>query len=894
MLIKTKLHPPSLRAGLLARTNLMDRLRIAGGSAVILISGPAGSGKTSLTCQWIEQEKLPVAWYSLDEEDNSPDSFFRYLLTALVQTDQQLKNALNPLLADGHALSAENAIPHLIDALSNLTHTIRLVLDDFHQITNRDIHDAVARFVLYMPDGLQVIVLSRYSFPAPVDAAVVKKDYTEITADELKFTETEALDLLRKVISDGFPVDRVRDLHRHMEGWAAGLQLIGLSIRSKGAPLDLSNILNRAHEQIANYLIHDILQMQPEKMREFVLATALLDRFNPELCIAVTGMQDAVKILARLESMNLFLIPLDTGRKWYRYHHMFSQAIRHQVAMSNPDFVTAILAKAANWLAQNDYLEDALRCAFQSKDFEFAADLMEDDIMHFCETLDLASGIRWISRLPESVLNQRALLRLLQCGLLSLLMELSDVKAIISAIENSGDPDFSRYSGERLALCQDLFVCFSYMLHIFYADETSVVEDFQALRNNINLQNPFLEAYIETHIVSILISKGDLAQAENLLNRLSTVAVPRHDHLLRKRIHHAQIMALISKHRGRLSQAEQIIQQVLDFFNRQAREHIHMTFFLHRQLGNIYYQQNRLQEAREYAANTLRYYENFGLFDEIIAGNELWLQLHLAAGEKEQATQCIHKIRAYAVKLGIARLSDSADVCAARLALDLGNLAAAGLWSQRRNLQPDEPFSLLFAMECLTQARLFYAKGQYEKAAPLLETLRNRCVQKNLEELVLHIDIVQSAVYHAMNRPKKAVSLLKNALVHAEFEGYIRPFVNDYKLISPVLTGIVKQLPSDQSLDHLGRVMVACGMPLSSLTTARAGNQVANLTLSQREIEILTWVAQGCQNKEIARKAFISITTVKSHVSNIMVKLNAKTRTQAVLKAKERNILTIE
>lgn len=876
---------------MLFRKALIDRLRNTTGAALIFICGPAGSGKTSLARQWIEQGKRRGAWYSLDEEDNRPDAFFRYLLATLSQADEQLKSKLRPLLADRHALSAESVIVHLIGALSHLSYRIPLVLDDFHHITNCDLHDCLARLIRYMPDSLQIVIVSRHNLPTPVNAVVVKKNHTVITSDDLKFKEKESIDLFRKAISNGLSVDRARDLHRHMDGWATGLQLIDLLIQRKGGRLELSSILNQVYEDVANYLIHDSLRMQPESMRQFIFTTALLDQFSPSLCVAVSGRQDALKILTRLERMNLFLIPLDADRKWYRYHHVFSEVVRHHIALSDPDSIKAVQVKAAKWLALNNCPEDALHCALQSNDLEFAAGLMEDVNVRYFETLDLSAGLRWISKLPKRVLNRRALLRLQKCGFLFILMELSDVKEIISSIENNGSPDFSCYSGDKLALCQDLTTCFKYILDIFFIGNTSAIEQFQVKKKNINLHNPLLLSYIETYIVSILISKGDLSQADHVLHGLTTVAVAKHSQFLKKKLYQAQTMSLIAKLRGRLSQAEEIIQQVLDFFSCQGNRHIEMSFYLHRHMASIYYQQNRLGKAREYAANALKYCKNFGMYNEILAGNELWLQLYLAAGEKEQAAQCINKIKAYAIRLGIARIIDSAELCAARFAIEQDNLGAAGLWSQRRNLKSDESFSLLFGMECLTQARLYYAKGQYGHGAQLLRTLRNRCIKRNLGELVLHIDILQSAVYHAMNREDKAVFILKQALVLSEGEGYIRPFVNDAKNISPVLRGIVRQSAHDLSPDFLEKVLVACNMQTSRQSASCMRSRVDGLVLTQREFEILGWVAQGFQNKEIAQKAFIAIPTVKSHVSNILVKLDVKTRTQAILKAKEMNLL---
>lgn len=894
MLIETKLITTPLKSRLLLRKALIERLCAAGGYPLVLISGPAGSGKTSLACQWIQQANLRTAWYSLDKEDNEPDLFYRYFLTTLARTDEHLAMALGPVLENQRKLTGAMVVPHLIACLSTLFRDIHMVLEDFHRITNEKIHATLARLIQYIPARLHLVILSRYCLPGPMDAIILKKERLVISASNLQFTDKETATLYKEVIPLGFSPDQIRDLNRHMEGWAAGLQLIGLSAGSRGPIPDLSNILSQTHEQVANYLIHDVLRMQPVEIRNFIFATALLDRFNPELSAEVTGIPDAAKILERLERMNLFLIPLDTRRQWYRYHHIFSQVVRRQAAARDPDAICAILCKAALWSAQNNHLEDALRSAFQSNDIEFTADLMEDYIIKYIETFDLAAGLRWILKLPERVLNQRPLLRLQQCIILSLLTEFSDVKEILSALEINGAPDFGRYSGHKLSLCRDYAAYLKCTLNLFHAREYSVIKHYQVLRNKICPQNPLLVGFIETHIVLILISKGDLSAAESFLARLAKLPLSSSNHRMQKKIYHAQAKALIARYRGRLRKAEGIIFQVLQSSNRQGHQYRPLAYLLSRHLGNIFYLQNRLEKARACAASAVKYCEYFGLIDEILAGNELQLQLHLAAGDNEQAVQCIQQMRAYSEKLGIPLVAVSAEACAAQMAIDRGNLAAAELWSVRRNLRSDEPFSMLFGMECLIQARLFCARKRYGEAAQLLEILKNRCILRHLAELVLQIDILQSATRYAMDQQAKGESLLKEALAFSETEGYIRPFVNDAKLIAPILQRIADKLPRARMTHHLETIFSACGISLHTTAASRNSGLGGHEALTQREIEILGWMAQGFQNKEIAQKACIAITTVKSHVSNILVKLDVKTRTQAILKSREIELLKMK
>jgi len=372
MLIKTKIVPVPPRPGTLLRKALIQRLGAAEGYPFISISGPAGSGKTTLAGQWITQKRPQVAWYSLDEEDNAPDLFFRYLLEALARTEERFHKSFKPMLENQRELTGDKVIPHLIASLSNYPRNIHIVLDDFHQIINGVIHDSLVRIIQYSPTNLHFIILSRHDLPAPIAAATIKKERLAILSSELRFTEKETAALYKEIFPLSLSPEQIHDLHRHVEGWAAGLHLIGLSVGSRNAPVDLIDILDQAKEQVACYLIHDILNRQPDKIRNFVFTTALLDRFCPEMCAEVTGMSDSDQMLDHLKCMNLFLVPLSaesgSDRKWYRYNYMFSDVVRQQVDIVSTGLIRATLRKAALWLAQNGHLEDAFRIAFRSRE----------------------------------------------------------------------------------------------------------------------------------------------------------------------------------------------------------------------------------------------------------------------------------------------------------------------------------------------------------------------------------------------------------------------------------------------------------------------------------------------------------------------------------------------
>ncbi len=889
MLINTKLKIPSLRSDILYRKDLIKRLCGAEEYPFILLSGPAGSGKTSLICQWVMERCFAAVWYSLDQEDNEPDLFYRYLLASFIQADEGLKEPLGPMLGSQQQLVGDNVISLIIESVSDADRRFRLFLDDLHHIENEEILSALARLMKYMPATLQLVALSRYPLPPSMGSVALKKERLELFDSDLKFTEKETAALFKNVIPLPISAAQIRELNRYVEGWAAGLQLIGLEVKSKGDNFDLSSILNQASEQVAGYLIHDILGMLPEKIRSFVLATALLDRFNPEVCAEVTGQHDAARILARLERMNLFLIPLDGDGAWYRYHHMFSEAVRHQILIDHPDLITATLHQAALWFAASNHIEDAMRSAFRSGDFEFAADLLEDHIFQYILQLNPRTGLRWVDRLPSDILKPRILLRLQQCLILSVLMEFSKAKEVLASAESHSDWALQRYSEDKQALSKDYIIFLNGLLETFSADQSADIPKLLSRAKKISSKNRFLSTAVEFNTVFAYISTGDLAPAEASLARVTDAAASFD--IMVKKIFFDKAKSLIARNRGRIHLAEEIIIQVQQELERQGLRDTPMVFYLHRPLGYIYYLQNRLSEARECADLAVRYCEYSGLVEEIMAGHELRLMLHLADGEYKQAAECFKRLRTYSLTFGLPQFSAGLEVLAVQMAVAQGNIAPAVLWSQRRKLRMDEPFSLLFVMECMTLARLYYSNARYAESLRLLETLRDQCAKKELMELVLYIDILRCINFDGMKRRNTARSILTQALAFSESGGYVRPFVNAADDIAPVLSDIAAERSGASFSSHLERVFNDCRIPLHRPASLNGGETILLEDLTKREIEILELMALGFLNKEIAQKAFISINTVKTHVRKILTKLGVGTRTQAIIKAKEMKII---
>ncbi len=408
MFISTKLHMPPVKPELLLRGHLVGHLTEGQDRRLIVISGVAGSGKTSLVCQWIAQNGLLAAWYSLDRTDNESDLFFRYLFKTLIAAEKRLAATLGPLLDQQRPLSGKEITPLLIESLMGIAQDIYVVLDDYHLIQSGEIHDTLSYLLDYMPPRVHIVFLSRYALPISLGHFRVRNQITEIAASDMQFSEEETAGYFSKIMSVDLSSDEVRELVRYTEGWVGGLQLLGLSLKNNRTFRDLGDILKRACREMADYLVDEVVRIQPPKVETFLRATVLLGRFNADLCREVTGLPDAAEIIDYLYRNNLFLTPLDGERIWYRYHHIFSEAIRKQAMATSAPMFRDVQRRAALWFAANGYLEDAFRHAFSSEDFEFTADLLEEYLLGLPDESGYAGGARWLTKIPYHILNGRA------------------------------------------------------------------------------------------------------------------------------------------------------------------------------------------------------------------------------------------------------------------------------------------------------------------------------------------------------------------------------------------------------------------------------------------------------------------------------------------------------
>ena len=702
-LIRTKLNMPPLKAKMVERVHLLDRLSEGRDRPLIVITGVAGSGKTSLACQWIMREKLQVAWYSLDETDNESDLFFRYLSAALSTTDARLTPADSQWLQYRKKLVGRDVVLHLVKHFLRLSDDVYLVLDDYHFISSHDIHDALFYFLDHLPPKMHVVITSRYRIPFSVPHFRVRNQVVEISASDMRFTEQETERFFEQAIPVGFTTEEARAVAQRTEGWVGGLQLLGLSLKGKKTPDDLGAMLKKLEQDATDYLVDEVINVQSGKVRAFLETTALLDRFDVDLCREITGMPDAADVLSRIHKNNLFLIPLDGEGTWYRYHHLFSQALRERVRASAPARMVDVYRKAARWFARNSYMEDAFRNAFESGDFEFVADLMEDYLLSIrTDKHQQASDPRWLAKLPHEVFMERALLRLDDCGQKIETYQLSGVESVIRDVEVNYESALGRYESRKRKLCEDLFIYLKYALDCFYRNPACAdVDRLDKASRMISPENRVFSGWLKILIASSHIYRSDAPPAENAIREARPLIFSYgsfYDKILWFRF-----MAIVEEIQGRLWRSRAVLQEASCMLDQEGLSTTSLRSPLYLPLSRVYYLQDDLPKALECATRVVEFGERTGLVSESIEGSLLLALAHLARGEREEADRSIQKMRRMAKEVGGNNITVPVEAWIARVSMARGDTDYAASWLDERKLSLEDPFSRWLMDESIVQ-----------------------------------------------------------------------------------------------------------------------------------------------------------------------------------------------
>jgi LuxR family maltose regulon positive regulatory protein len=876
-LLKTKFFLPRARAGLVVRPRLTARLDAGVQRKLTLISAPPGFGKTTVLSEWRTTpsgSQFPLAWLSLDEGDNDPVRFWFYVAHALETVRPGIGQEALVMLGGAQPAPVENVVMALINSIAEVPLDFALVLDDYHLIESAVIHEAMAFLLEHLPPQMHLILTTRADPPLPLARLRASGEMAELRVRDLRFTPAEAAELLARGL--GLPsLDPTvaGALADRTEGWAAGLQLAALSLQTQEDAAGFAADLAGSHRYVMDYLVEEVLQRQPAEVQEFLLETSLLDRLCGPLCDAVTGRSDGQAMLERLEQASLFTFALDNERRWYRYHHLFADVLKARLRQSGRARVTGLYGRASDWYAASGMLVDAFHASVAADDHDHAAVLLAEVAESLWRQGEQFTLRTMLEALPAALVQRRAALCLLQARLRLTTLNLDEMGAWLDQAEsalqgNLDGPQVLR--GQVMALRA--------VLTRLKGDPVGAAELSLKAREALGF-GPEL-TWLSTIAGNLVMAYHMLGRTEEALAELDEAArLSKAAGDVFGGVPTVCLQAELLEARGELQRALDKYQEALALGGgRGAR--MPSAGWAHVGMARLYLEWDdepraelHLAQAREWARRSRHH-------DTLFRVAVFEIARYCQQGETAQARRVLQEARdvvatapVQSAILALAGLDAFIALCEGKIDQAVRLLEGA---------MPGQPLgAMLGLMEPSGWARLRIVRGEAAQGAAELEQLA-AAVEAGGQAGAAVMTLVPAALCRQASGDRvSALADLRKALTLAEPEGWVRTFTGEGAPMVPLLRSLAAES------GYVARL-------LSLLNAADPGEpSQAGLPepLSDRELEILRLLAAGLGNLEIAEQSFIAVGTVKRHVHNILGKLEAADRTEAVDRARALGLL---
>ncbi len=881
-LLTTKLYIPLPRpnpsaapgASLVPRPRLIERLDegLRLGHKLTLVSASAGAGKTTLLGEWAATCNLRFGWLSLDEDDNDPPRFWAYVIAALQTIHPQLGQSALPMLQGLEQPPIRSILTPLLNEMASLPKPTLLVLDDYHLVTEGSIHDGVAFLLDHLPQQMRLVVATRADPPLPLARLRARGQLTELRADDLCFTTDEAAAFLNGVMGLNLQPADIAALQARTEGWPVGLNLAALSMQGRKDAHTFITAFTGSHHYILDYLIEEVLSRQSQAVQRFLLQTSILDRLCAPLCDALTKEQDGAETLERLQRDNLFIVPLDDERRWYRYHHLFSDLLRKRLGQS-PLFVGGtkrgsleeLHRRASQWHEENGLPEQAVKHARAAGDFERVAEIAEQAARAGRLDARLTALLRWVDMLPQDLLRAHPRLQVYRAWALFMnghleaaQQALKDCRLALETLPSSPEND---------ALCHAL---------------TRLLDTIDMIAQGFmhSMDDKIEEA------IRVCGQARDMAMEDGHIFLAAQAT---------------EGLALALYHQGRLRASAQSCQQVIDLAMQNAAQ-APLAAAGYVELAGIHIEWNDLEKAATLLDEALALCHEWGIVQTL---NEAYTaQSHLLQlrGDLEGAWDMLEKAREFGSMEGDSSLVNFRLAAQqARLNLQAGEPDKAMRWVEETKAafasgERDQRLPIAF-VETLqtTLARAYMAQDKAEMALAALEPLLAPAEAAGAFLHVIEICALKALALHAMGDTPAALASLERSLTLAEPEGYARMYLNEGPPMAELLRAAAAQLACAEYANKLlaafrvsehGRE-ASFSMPLPSRTPTLID------PLTPRELDVLYLISDGLSNEDIAEKLAIALNTVKRHTSSIYSKLGVKSRTQAIACARDLGLISL-
>ena len=880
-ILATKLFIPPSRRSVVLRPRLVERLNegLAAGNRLTLVSAPAGFGKTTLVGEWLAGCGRPAAWLSLDEADSDPSRFLTYFIAALQTVAPGIGEGMLTVLQSPQPPPPESTLTALINDISTISSDFVVVLDDYHVLDARPVDDALVFLVEHLPPQVHLVIATREDPALPLARLRARGQLTELRGADLRFTPSEAAEFLNQVMNLDLSTDEIAALETRTEGWIAGLQLAAISMQGREDVAGFVRSFAGSHHFVLDYLVEEVLQRQPDAVQAFLLRTSILDRLCGELCDAVLldASASGQETLEYLDRANLFIVPLDNERRWYRYHHLFAELLRQRLQQSTTSSagddgmgVAQLHSRASRWYEDHCLEIEAFQHAAAANDVERAERLIEGGGMPLHSRAAVITILDWLDSLPKTVLDARPWLWVRSATSVLMAGRTTGVEEKLQAAEKAmQDADLDDKTRDLIGQIAAIRATLAILR---YQPEDTIIQARRALEYLHSDNLPFRSRAIWTLGFAYQL-QGDRAAARQVY----TEAIGQASGSIYYTVLATTSLGQIQESENQLHQAAETYRCSLQLLSDQGLPNASEELI---GLARIFYEWNDLDAAEQHgqqSSQLARQYDR--AVDRFVICDVFLARLKLARGDVASAAAMLAETEQSVRQNNFVHRMPEVAAAQVLTLLRLGELAGAAHLAQAHDLP-------------LSQARVNLAQRDPSAALAVLEPHRRRMVEKAWADEELKALVLLAVALDAHGERAEAVEVLDEALTLAEPGGFIRIFVDEGAPMARLLyeacsrgvhAGYVRQVLAAYPVDDAGRA--------ASPETRVAGSRLAE-PLSARELEVLPLIAEGLTNQEIAARLYLSLHTVKAHARTIYAKLGVSSRTQAVAKGRALGFLS--
>ena len=882
-LLATKFHPPALPARRVNRIQILQDLQagLAGERPLTLVSAPAGFGKTTCVCEWTASLTRPVVWLALDNSDDEPLQFLRYFIAALQKIDGTIGRELESVFSSGQIPRTDFCAAALINDIDRLAQPFLLVLDDFHIIQDRTILEILEKLIVSGQKNLHLVLITREDPPLPLGRMRANNLITEIRVSDLRFNSAETHTLLNELMELSLSSIDIARLEDRTEGWAAGLQLAGLSIRGRANPSAFISGLSGSHRFILSYLTEEVLSRQPEDIQSFLLQTSILDQLTGELCDFLTGRSDSAILLERLLSSNLFLVPLDDDQLWYRYHHLFADLLRSQQARLSREQTRQLHSRAVAWFLEAGLVSEAIRHSLAGEDYATATRLLEAHTLDLVMQGNAKTVEGWIKAVPDDwqPKTPRANLAFAWLHLVR-----GNYSAVLPYLQRAeiGIQQSDQHQMETTALRAEWLTLQANLLQM----QGAAIECENLARQALQLippDNHYIRGSACLALAGALRQQGKFDQAAETYQ--TAIHANRSAGNSVSEILAISSFTLMSIDMGRLHFSHDLGRRAIEHFDRPGVPPPPIIGVVHAAIGSILYEWDQVSDARAHFERALVLSSfsghNASLVNILIGIARTDLVLNNPAAAAQTARQAADTLSMAPIWLKPLVTAELVGIF-----LKLENIPAAeAVLGMQQSAEMDSPPPLI----CLALARLALHRARQDsriEQLPAAAQMLRQSLQYAAPGVTVKLRLLLAQIQAHLGQPKESLEILEQVLHQAEPEKYLRSFLDD----GPPMADLLQRcLPATTHAGYVKKLLAA--FPPAAKTSAQpagASNLVEALT--EREVEVLGWMSQGLKYEEIAAKMFISVNTVRFYVKEIYGKLGVNNRTRAIEVAHQLNL----